>query len=201
MTNNPSEVVILEFQMHGTEAGWTWWLNDEMYSAGLGDMMHVHRNGFASDWALMKDLVKRNERLLIFHHNGPHCWPLSKCPDGFHMFHWYAIETPHSIKRVDAMLNDKNQSCSVAAGYEMTASFLVVNHFANSAVGLPQIRNARQLNRRDVLNERIALCTNILGMRPNMVAVDFWSEGNLPAVTQEQNRLVAAELLGEPTDI
>ena len=98
------------------------------------------------------------------------------------------------------MLMDKNQSCSVAAGYELIATFMVMNHYANSALGLPRRRNAMKLNRRDVLNERIALCTDVLGMRPNIVVVDFWSEGNLPEVTQEHNRMVAAEILGEQNE-
>lgn len=70
-----------------------------------------------------------------------------------------------------------------------------MNHFAGSALGLPKPKNARRLNQRDVLEERIATCTEHLGMRPNLIAIDFWSIGDLPAVVQEQNRMRALEIL------
>ena len=74
--------------------------------------------------------------------------------------------------------------------------FLLVNHFAGSAVlGLPKMQNAKRLNQRHVLEERIATCTEYLGMKPNLVAIDFWSIGDLPAVVQEQNRMRALEIL------
>ena len=78
--------------------------------------------------------------------------------------------------------------------------FLLVNHFAGSALGLPKLQNAKHLNQRDVLEERIASCTEYLGMKPNLVAIDFWSIGDLPAVVQEQNRMRALDILSQRND-
>ena len=78
--------------------------------------------------------------------------------------------------------------------------FLLINHFAGSALGLPTPRNAKRLNERSVLKERINACTNYLGIRPNMIAVDFWDIGDLPAVVQEQNRMRALEIADQGHD-
>jgi mannose/fructose-specific phosphotransferase system component IIA len=109
-----------------------------------------------------------------------------------HTFHWYAVETSYSVKGANNLLSH-NQSCEIVAGWNATMKFLLINHFAGSALGLPKLRNARRLNQRDVLEERITTCTKHLGMRPNLIAVDFWSVGDLPAVVQEQNRVRALE--------
>ena len=90
-----------------------------------------------------------------------------------------------------------NQSCEIIAGWNATMKFVLLNHFAGSALGLPKLRNAERLNERSVLEERIAACTNYLGMRPNLIAVDFWDIGDLPAVVQEQNRMRAQEIVAQ----
>lgn len=110
-----------------------------------------------------------------------------------HTFHWYAVETSYSVKGTSNLLKH-NQSCEIVAGWNETQKFLLVNHFAGSALGPPKLQNAKHLNRRDMLEERIATCTEYLGMKPNLVAIDFWSIGDLPAVVQEQNRMRALEI-------
>ena len=122
--------------------------------------------------------------------SGPYCWPTPVCPEMLHTFHWYAVETSYSVKGTSNLLKH-NQSCKVVAGWNATMKFLLVNHFAGSALGLPKLQNAEHLNRRSVLEERITTCTQHLGMSPNLIAVDFWSFGDLPAVVQEQNRIRA----------
>lgn len=105
------------------------------------------------------------------------------------------------MKGTNNLLRHNNQSCAIVAGWNATMKFLLVNHFAGSAVlGLPKLKNAKYLNKRDVLEERIATCTEYLGMKPNLVAIDFWSIGDLPAVVQEQNRMRALDILSQRND-
>ena len=130
---------------------------------------------------------------------GPYCWPRPVCPEMMHTFHWYAVETTYSARGVHALLTN-NQSCEIIAGWNATMKFLLINHFAGSALGLPKLRNAKRLNERSVLEERIAACTNYLGMRPNMIAIDFWDIGDLPRVVQEQNRMRAIAAQGHDND-
>ena len=127
---------------------------------------------------------------------GPYCWPRPVCPEMLHTFHWYAVETTYSVRGVHSLLT-YNQSCEIVAGWNATMKFLLINHFAGSALGLPTPRNAKRLNERSVLEERINACTKYLGMRPNMIAIDFWDIGDLPAVVQEQNRMRALGIAGQ----
>lgn len=104
------------------------------------------------------------------------------------------------MKGTNNLLRHNNQSCAIVAGWNATMKFLLVNHFATSALGLPKLKNAKRLNQRHVLEERIATCTEYLGMKPNLVAIDFWSIGDLPAVVQEQNRMRALDILSQGND-
>jgi len=70
LVRNPNEVIIVEFQMHRTEVEWLFMLQDVIYEAGLGDVVHVHRGTFYDDWATMRQLIETSERLILFHHNG-----------------------------------------------------------------------------------------------------------------------------------
>ena len=137
-----------------------------------------------------------SHHLVLFLATGPYCWPPPVCPEMLHTFHWYAVETSYSVKGTNTLLNH-NQSCEIVAGWNETQKFLLVNHFAGSALGLPKLQNAKRLNQRDVLEKRIATCSEYLGMKPNLVAIDFWSIGDLPAVVQEQNRMRALEIVSQ----
>jgi len=54
---------------------------------------------------------------------------------------------------------------------------------------LPDEEIARIVNEKDFVVEHIQECNTIIGKGPNLVSVDFWNEGDLPAVVQEMNAM------------
>jgi len=204
LMSHTSEVIILEFEMHKAmpDPGWLFMIRDLMEPSGLLDMLYPHHGGYWSDWPLLRDLVDQNRRLIIMHHNGPWCFPPPPrsiprpliCPPGFLNYHVYSFETPYGLKGAKEVL-DYEQSCQHAAGHKGTQGFFIMNHFAKDFFDLPYWGIARQLNGEEILSERIAYCSVVQGERPNIVSVDFWSIGDLPRVTQTQNRMIARERL------
>mmetsp|Transcript_11128 Transcript_11128/g.32976 ORF Transcript_11128/g.32976 Transcript_11128/m.32976 type:complete len:144 (-) Transcript_11128:76-507(-) len=134
----------------------------------------------------------RRQRLIVFHHNGPSCETEGQCPYGMHYLFRFASTTPFGLIGIGDVLDFK-KSCSITLGDPWYRPFLISNHFANSRIGLPNEDIAVALNRREVIEARVAACTEMIGRRPNFLAVDFWSRGDLPEVTQRHNQAVAAE--------
>jgi hypothetical protein len=93
-------------------------------------------------------------------------------------------ETPYSFKSVAKVLS--RDSCRPNEGLPGNPLFLL-NHWVDSS---PVFRpsNAARVNDHDVLLERARTCQRIRGHLPNLIAVDFYQEGDVVAVARELNR-------------
>jgi len=62
--------------------------------------------------------------------------------------------------------------------------FFLMNHWLNNEYDLPSKSNAEEFNTYEALSNRFSKC----GVRsPNMIAVDFWSTGEVLNFVQDQN--------------
>jgi hypothetical protein len=74
-----------------------------------------------------------------------------------------------------------------ARGVVGTAPFLV-NHWVDTSPA-PRVTVARRVNARDFLMRRLAQCRERRRLLPNLVAVDFYREGDAALVVDELNRV------------
>ncbi len=85
-------------------------------------------------------------------------------------------ETPYSF-------DDRGEfSCAEHRGVDGNPLFLV-NHWLSS--GNPN--DAADVNRPEVLRDRVAECVKERNRRPNIIAVDFYTRGDLLDVVDELN--------------
>ncbi len=97
-------------------------------------------------------------------------------------------ETPYSFKQA-ALLTDAGNleaSCKPNRGPE-TAPLLLINHWVDTSPA-PKPSNAAKVNAHDALLARIRACEQQRGLTANLIAVDFYREGDLFDVVEELNR-------------
>jgi hypothetical protein len=122
----------------------------------------------------------------MFHYNGPQCNGDVICPAGLHYWFDYAMETEFSFDTIDDVL-ELPRACTITRGSTRSTFFGV-----NSFVSPPRQRYAETINAYDFTKERIANCSALYsGLDVNVVFADFWSQGDLPRVTQDHNRALA----------
>lgn len=109
------------------------------------------------------------------------------------------FQTTWEISGADELM-DFNLSCEPKTGLT-TNPFMLLNHFANNRIGLPSRGIAEEVNTAEALRARIDACSYIVGQRPNILAVDFWSIGDTVQVVNEYNAKLTDEdnvfLVGE----
>ena len=139
--------------------------------SGLVERVHVH--GAGADWPTLGALVARDERVLVLaeEDGGSPAW----YHEGFDLVQ----DTPFSVPAPERF------SCRRARG-RPGSPLLLLNHWIDRPVPVPRV--AREINAGEVLGERVERCGEARGQRPNLVAVDFYDEGDLLDVVDELNR-------------
>jgi hypothetical protein len=109
---------------------------------------------------------------------------------------WYQLayesiteETPYAFTKVARLINaDRLEaSCAANRGPEGAPVFLLNHWITTDPVPLPS--NAARVNAYDALLERARECQRIRGHLPNLVAVNFYREGDLFRAVDTLNRL------------
>ena len=110
---------------------------------------------------------------------------------------WYHLaydgiteETPYAFKKVAQLINPDHleRSCEPNRGPEGAPLFLLNHWITTDPVPLPS--NAAKVNAYDALLERARECQRIRNNHvPNLVAVNFYREGDLFQVVDTLNRL------------
>ena len=67
-----------------------------------------------------------------------------------------------------------------------TGSLLLINHWVDTTPA-PRKANAREVNAAGFLDRRLAECRRRRGLLPNLVAVDFYREGDVLAAVDRLN--------------
>jgi hypothetical protein len=87
-------------------------------------------------------------------------------------------DTPYNIRSFDEL------SCRANRGPTSAALFLLNHWIARST---PTIADARLMNDRDFLLERVDECADERDQRVNFIGVNFWGVGDVPQVVAELN--------------
>lgn len=117
------------------------------------------------------DLVDAGTQLLVFAERSD-----TTAPAWYHSaFEWFQ-ETRFGYRSVDDFDCAPNRGSS-------DNPLLLVNHWVSRSSADPDI--ARQANAAEVLRERVATCVEDRSMRPNVLAVDFSSVGDLFEVSEQ----------------
>ena len=113
------------------------------------------------------------------------------CPAGMHYFWDYASTTPFDFGSVDKIL-DTNTSCALRDPGSETRPFFLVNNFITP----PDPGAAARVNEMGMATTRLEDCSSANVDTPvNFFYVDYWSEGDVPEMTQTINAERAARRL------
>jgi hypothetical protein len=132
-------------------------------------------------WPTLRELVERDQRVVVMvenHRDGPP-W--------MHYQPAVAQGTPSQFRTPAA--REAPASCRPHRG-GTEGSLLLVNHWVDTTP-TPRPTIAREVNARGFLDRRLEDCRRQRRMLPNIVAVDFYREGDVFGVVDELNGVSA----------
>jgi hypothetical protein len=129
----------------------------------------VYRGPARPPWPTLRELIKRDERVLVLIENEPGTEPW------MHRQSDVMQETPYNF-RTAAELGAET-SCQPHRG-GVKGSLLLVNHWVDTSPA-PRTTIAQEVNARPFLERRLARCRRERGMPANIVAVDFYRRGDV----------------------
>ncbi len=169
---NPGEVVIVSIEDATQPADTT----AEIEKAGLGGFLYRGPNG--PPWPTLRELIDSNQRLVVMAERD------GGDPEWYRRQFAVTQETPFSFSRPEQL--ERPSSCDPNRGLA-NAQFFLLNHWVDTSPA-PRPTNAKIVNKRQFLLDRIEMCEQIRGLRPNIIAVDFYREGDVLGVVDELNR-------------
>jgi hypothetical protein len=173
LDRNPDEFVIL-FVQDETEPKDTAAVFDR---AGLTRYAHVHERD--EPWPDLRELIASDERLLVLAESDARNTP-PWYHDGFEL----TQETPYTFHSLEEL--EPPRSCRANRGSPNSPLFLL-NHWIERVNPSPGL--AAKVNDRDLLVRRGRRCARKRGLLPNIVAVDFYDEGDLLGAVDVLNGL------------
>jgi hypothetical protein len=160
---HPEEVLILSIE-DDTEAEDTAAL---LRDSGL--IREVYRGPARPPWPTLRELIERNERVLVLIENEPGDEPW------MHKQSEVAQETPYHFGTAAEL--GAPDSCRPNRG-GTTGSLLLVNHWVDTSPA-PRTTIAAEVNAPSFLKPRLARCRAERGLVANVVAVDFYRQGDV----------------------
>ena len=151
-------------------------------ASGLID--YVYDGPVGPPWPTLEQMIKDGGRALM----------LAEKDAGGGSIPWYhdaydqlTQETPYSFKRPSDLIGAKAipDSCEPNRG-PADASLFLVNHWVDTSPA-PRPSNAAKVNARDALLRRVRECERIRELDPNLIAVDFYREGDPFGVAEALN--------------
>jgi hypothetical protein len=127
-------------------------------------------------------LIERDKRLLV----------MAERDNGDGKFPWYQSafdlmqETPYTFKNVEEI--GSRQSCRPNRG-EPDNPLLQMNNWIERVPRDPRLQG--EINAYDVLLKRARLCARIRDLEPNVLAVDYYNEGDVLGVANALNGIAA----------
>ena len=162
---NPDEVVLVIVEDTVSPSD----LAAEFDKAGFSDL--VYTGPTTPRWPTLRDLIESGRRVVLFTESGKPGVPWLR--PAFESFR----ETPYSFHKVEDF------SCRANRGGDAAPLFLM-NHWIETTP-TPKPSNAEIVNESSFLLGRARLCAAERRHLPNVIAVDFYSTGDLVAVVNE----------------
>jgi hypothetical protein len=175
---NPNEVLVMINEDYVSPQDFAAAVED----SGLID--YVYQGPARPPWPTLEDMIEAGGRVLIAAENDA----------GGGAIPWYhpaydelMQETPYSFKKPAALIDPARipASCERNRG-PADASLFLVNHWVDTSP-LPLPSNAAKVNARKPLLNRVTECERMRDLTANLVAVDFYREGDLFGVVERLN--------------
>jgi hypothetical protein len=170
LTANPGEVVVMSIEDATSPKDTV----AALEAAGLDEFAYRGPNG---PWPTLREMIDSNERLLVMaeRDGGEPPW----YRDQFEI----TQETPFKFTKPEQL--EKRSSCRENRG-PSDAPFFLLNHWVDSSPA-PRPSNAKIVNQKQFLLDRVAMCERVRGIQPNILAVDFFREGDVVGAANELN--------------
>jgi len=166
---NPGEVLVMIIQDEGVDAH-----DIERCFTESGLIDFVYRGPFQRPWPTLRDMVDSDQRVVVMTENLK-----AGLPPWIHWAFDVVQETPYTFHKPTDFSNAPNRGGTGGSLYLM-------NHWIESTP-MPKPSNADTVNAHDFLLKRILAFEKLRGHVPNLVAVDFYREGDLIAVVRQLN--------------
>jgi hypothetical protein len=176
LVTHPSEIVVVVNQDYVTPADFVKAVGD----AGLTRYAFTPPDD--GDWPTLRQMIDADQRLVLLAENHAGAAP------------WYQLayrhlteETPYNFPRASLLTSPSKlaASCEPNRGPEHAPLFLV-NHWV-STDPVPKPSDARRVNTYDALLARARDCERIRKHLPNLLAVNFYKEGDVFKVVDTLN--------------
>jgi hypothetical protein len=168
---NPGEIVVLSLEDATSPEETSMAIED----AGLGPYLYEGPNG--PPWPTMRELIDSNQRLVVMAERD------GGTPEWYRRQFLITQETPYRFTRTEELT--RPSSCDPNRG-RSDAGFFLLNHWVDTSPA-PRQTNAKIVNARQFLLDRIQMCEEIRDAQPNLIAVDFYKEGDVLEVVDELN--------------
>jgi len=165
---NPREIIIIIIE-DTVPAGA---VAEAFERSGLHEL--VWRGPVGPPWPTMDEMVVQGGRVLVLGENDTEGVPW------YHPAWDVCQETPYHFDRPEDFSNEPNRGGT-------TGSLLLMNHWVTTPP-TSRPRDAMLVNTREALLGRVEQCRRERGLTPNIIAVDFYREGDLVEVVAELNR-------------
>ncbi|MDA0174693.1 hypothetical protein OJ998_36680, partial [Solirubrobacter taibaiensis] len=169
LVQHPEEVLILSIEDDTDPADTAKLIRDS------GLIREVYHGPVKPPWPTLKQMIERNERVLVLIENEPGEEPW------MHRQAQIAQETPYRFTTAAAL--QAPDSCAANRGGD-AGSLLLVNHWVDTSPA-PRKTIARAVNARVVLGARLERCRQERKLLPNVVAVDFYRDGDVFELVEE----------------
>lgn len=164
LETHPDEVLVLFIEDYVTPAD----IERGFADAGLVDYAYVQRPGVPLP--TLRQMIASGKRILVMAENRGGGTEIPWYLQGFD----YTQETPFTFNTVDAL--KANTSCDDNRG-EPDNPLFQLNHWVEAVPRSP--KTAARVNAFDFLHERAMRCDRERDLLANLLAVDFWEEGDL----------------------
>ena len=169
LVQHPEEMLILSIEDDTDPADTAKLIRDS------GLIREVYHGPAKPPWPTLEQMIQRNERVLVLIENEPGEEPWMHPQDQI------AQETPYRFTTAAAL--QAPDSCAPNRGGD-TGSLLLVNHWVDTSPA-PRKTIARAVNARAVLGARLERCQQERKLLPNVVAVDFYRDGDVFPLVEE----------------
>jgi hypothetical protein len=166
LAKNPSEVVILMIQDE-TERDDT---VRALRAAGLDELAYSKPTD--EPWPTLGELVRDGTPLIVLSQRE------GGSPDWFMPMFSLVQDNPYNARTVDEL------SCRANRG-PTNAELFLLNHWVSRST--PSISDARRINDKDYVLERVKECEDERDERVNFIGVNFWGVGDVPGAVAELN--------------
>jgi hypothetical protein len=178
LVNHPDAILVIVNQDYVTPKDFV----AAVENAGLGDF--VYSGPTDGDWPTLRELIDDNQRVVFLaeNHAGAAPW--------YHLAYEQILqETPYAFSKVAQLTkaDDLPASCRPNRGPSSAPLFLINHWITTDPLPLPS--NAAKVNAYRPLLDRARECQRLRTHLPNLLAVNFYKEGDLFRVVDTLNGL------------